>query len=579
MRILIWAISVIALCAANGCAKKTEALAEPTVKTEPAAADAASNPSASDDGGEITAAGLARHIERLASDEFEGRGPTTPGGEKARAYIAEQYRRIGLEPLGGSYFEPVPLVQETLDPDASYFAFTSAGGEERAAYKKDIVYWTKRVADSIEFADSDVVFVGYGIVAPEYKWDDYAGVDVKGKTVVILVNDPGYATGDPSLFNGKAMTYYGRWTYKYEEAARQGAAAALIIHDTGPAAYGWNVVETSWTGPQIDLKRADDGASRVKAEGWLSNEKARTLFAGAGLDYDALTEAAKTRGFKAVPLPNVKASAKLINSIKRNEDANVVGVLRGREAPDEYVLYTAHWDHLGVDPASAGEDHIFNGAVDNATGVAAILEIAEKFATAPERPRRSIIFAAVTGEESGLLGSAYMADNPPVALDKIAAGVNIDGMSPGPPAKDIVVVGAGASDLEDILKSIAEKRGLYIRPDAEPEKGYFYRSDHISFAKKGVPMLYADSGFDLVEGGEAAGKALQDDYVAHRYHQASDQYDPSWNLEGAAKSVEVLFEVGEKVAQSAEWPNWRSGNEFRAIRDADRAASQESATQ
>lgn len=573
MRALSAILGVVAILAAAGCGKKSGAPEIRTTEaTTPATAEVADMISAGDRPSNEVA--LARRIERLASDEFEGRAPATPGGEKTRAYIAVEFERLGLEPIGGSYFQRVPLVKSTLDPASSHFNFSSAAGDDLAAYGTDIVYWTKRVAGEVAFSDSDVVFVGYGVVAPEYEWDDYAGVDVQGKTVIMLVNDPGYATGDARLFNGSAMTYYGRWTYKYEEAARQGAAAALIIHDAGPAAYGWNVVETSWTGAQIDLQRADEGASRVKAEGWLSNEKARALLAAAGLDYDAMLNSAKTKGFRAVPVAGVKASAKLVNTIKRSEDANVVGVFRGSEAPEEYVLYTAHWDHLGSDPDSGGEDSVYNGAVDNATGVAGILQIAEMFAGAAERPRRSVMFAAVTAEESGLLGSAYMAENPPVALRNVVAGVNIDGMIPTPAARDIVVIGAGASELEDILAQVADRRGRYIRPDTEPEKGYFYRSDHISFAKKGVPMLYADAGFDLEIGGEEAGKALLEDYVANRYHQASDEYDPSWNLQAAAETVEILYEVGSVVANSDNWPNWRAGNEFRAIRDADRVGAE-----
>jgi Zn-dependent M28 family amino/carboxypeptidase len=543
---------------------KDEAVQQPAAEVAEAAGNAPATPMP------VSPEGLRAHIRTLSSDEFAGRAPASPGGERTRQYIAAEFERLGLEPIGGSYFQDVPLVESNVVPEKSFFGLEGVEGLSTLSYKTDIVYWTKHVAEEVSFEGSDLVFVGYGIVAPEYQWNDYEGVDVRGKTVVILINDPGYATGDPALFTGKAMTYYGRWTYKYEEAARQGAAAALIVHDTGPAAYGWNVVETSWAGPQIDLKRADDGASRVKVEAWISNDAAKKLLTRGNLSYEALLEAAKTRGFKAVPIPGVKASAKVTNSIRRSADANVVGVLRGAEAPNEYVLYTAHWDHLGDDHDAGGEDHIFNGAVDNATGVAAILEIAEKFATGP-RPRRSVMFAAVTAEESGLLGSAYMAEVPPVPLKDIVGGVNIDGMVPTPRAKDVIVVGAGKSELEDILKAKAEARGLYIRPDAEPEKGYFYRSDHISFAKKGVPMLYADSGFDLVDGGEAAGRALLDAYTAERYHQPSDEFDESWDLSAMAETVDMLHEVGAELAASDKWPNWRTGDEFRAARDASRA--------
>lgn len=541
--------------------------------------DAADAPAAPDRGAEaaasaaaITGDDLRRHIEILASDEFAGRAPGSPGGEKARTYIAGEFERLGLEPLGGSYFQDVPMVEATLDPAASFLRFEAPGGEAELKYKDDAVYWTKQVEETVAFSGSDVVFVGYGVVAPEYQWNDYSGIDVKGKTVVILVNDPGFATRDPALFNGNAMTYYGRWTYKYEEAARHGAAAALIVHDTAPAAYGWNVVEGSWSGPQIDLQREDGGASRAKAEGWLSNEAARALFAAAGLDLDQLTDAAKTRGFRAVPLDGVTASAKLASSIRLSVDANVVGVLRGSEAPDEYVLYMGHWDHLGLKPGVEGEDKIFNGAVDNATGVAAILEIAEKFAGNKERPRRSILIAAVTAEESGLLGSAYFAEDPPVPLKDIVGGINIDAVLPTPPAKDVIVIGYGASELDDLLKEAAAKHDRYLRPDAEPEKGFFYRSDHISLAKKGVPMLYADQGVDLRDGGEEAGLAFAEDYTAHRYHSPADEIDETWRFDGMVDTLDILYETGAAMAYSDIWPNWREGNEFRAPREAQRAA-------
>jgi len=527
---------------------------------------------ATDGTGEITADGLKQHIRILASDEFEGRAPTTPGGEKTRNYIAGEYQRLGLEPVGASWFHDVPMVETTLDPAKSFLRVDVNGTVREIAYKKEAVYGTKRAEPEVAFDGSDMVFVGYGVVAPEHRWNDYEGVDVKGKTVVILVNDPGFLTNDETLFGGKAMTYYGRWTYKYEEAARQGAAGALIVHDTVPAAYGWNVVEGSWSGPQIDLQRADNGASRAALEGWITRETAASLLSAAGLDLEALTAAANQRGFRPVAMPGLKASGKIAQTIKRSKDANVIGVLKGAAAPDEYVLYMGHWDHLGQDPAQEGEDKIFNGAVDNATGVAGILEIAEKFATGP-RPRRSVRFAAVPAEESGLLGSAYLAENPPVPLHQIVGGVNIDGVLPAPAAKDIVVIGYGASELEDILNKHAAAAGKYLRADPESEKGYFYRSDHISLAKKGVPMLYADAGSDLALGGEAAGKALGDDYTSKRYHQPSDEFDESWDLSGMAGSMEILHAVGAEIAGSDAWPTWRDGNEFRAIRDASRAGN------
>ncbi len=519
----------------------------------------------------INAADMREHIATLASDEFEGRAPGTPGGGKTRAYLAAQYERIGLEPIGDSYEHPVPIVESTLDSATSSFSVSANGAARDLAYRKDVVYWTKRVEETVAFEDSELVFVGYGIVAPEYGWNDYEGVDATGKTVVILVNDPGFATQNPDLFNGNAMTYYGRWTYKYEEAARQGATAAIVIHDTAPAAYGWNVVEGSWSGPQVDLQRDDNGASRIAAEAWISNEYARELFTGAGLDLDEQMQAALQDDFAAVPLGGATASATLNNTIKRSEDANLVGVLRGATAPDEYVLYMGHWDHLGANARTMGEDKIYNGAVDNATGIAAILEIAEQFASNGTRPDRSILTVAVTAEESGLLGSAYFAEYPPVPLKQIVSGINIDAMLPTPPVKDMIVVGYGASELEDILQEAAAPYARRLTPDPEAEKGYFYRSDHISLAKKGVPMLYADGGLDLVDGGEEAGAAIGAVYRSRDYHQTSDEHSPDWPMEAMVDSTEILYETGAAIAHSSVWPNWYEGNEFRALRDAQRA--------
>lgn len=514
---------------------------------------------------------LRARIAALSSDDFEGRAPATPGGAKTRRWLINEMKAIGLEPGNGdSYEQPVPLVELTLEPGASNL---SVNGEP-LKYGLEAMYWTKRVEEDVSFADSDLVFVGYGVVAPEYGWNDYEGVDVRGKTVVIMVNDPGYATEDPELFNGRAMTYYGRWTYKYEEAARQGAAAALIIHQTAPAAYGWGVVSGSWRGPQLDLERADGGAGRVALEGWVQESVARDLFDKAGLDFDAMTESAHERGFEAAPMNGLKASGTLKNTIRRSESANVIGLLPGTEKPDEYVLLMAHWDHLGKGIRDKDGDGVFNGAVDNATGVASVLSIAEAFANSNPKPKRSIMVVTVTAEESGLLGSAYLAEAPIVPFAQIVGGLNIDGVLPLPPTKDMIVVGYGASELEDLLKSAAARHDVYLRPDAAPENGYFYRSDHISLAKKGVPMLYADAGMDLVDGGEEAGRALADDYTANRYHKPADNYSPDWDLRGMTLSMNILMETGAAMAYSGDWPNWYDGNEFRAVRDEQRAAAE-----
>ncbi|GJL90584.1 M28 family metallopeptidase [Hyphococcus sp.] len=559
------AVAAISLLALAACGQ-----------ADKAPASSASEPAATEQSGEvklapIDEAKLRERIATLASDAFEGRAPATPGGAKTREYLIDQMKEIGLEPgNGGSYEQPVPLVELTVDPAASHLSING----ETLALGSQAVYWTKRVQEDVAFDNSDMVFVGYGVVAPEYGWDDYAGVDVTGKTVVILVNDPGYATEDPELFNGRSMTYYGRWTYKYEEAARQGAAAALIIHQTAPAAYGWGVVEGSWSGAQLDLERPDGGAGRTALEGWIQEDVARNLFSQANMDFDAVTASAHERGFTAQPMTGLTASAVLKNTIRRSNSANVAGILPGTEHPDEYVLFMGHWDHNGVGIPDADGDNIWNGAVDNATGTAGILSIAESFMASEEKPKRSILFVAVTAEESGLLGSAYLGESPIVPFAQIVGGINIDAMQPAPPAKDLIVVGYGASELEDLLKTAADKRGMYLRPDAEPEKGYFYRSDHISLAKKGVPMLYADAGIDFVDGGEEAGRAFGEDYTANRYHKPSDEYSDDWEMSGMLKGLSILEEVGADMAYTDIWPNWYDGNEFRALRDEQRAAAE-----
>ncbi len=555
--------AVAALCAFSlaGCGQQDDAAAP--------ARDASAAQSGEMSLAAVDEAALRSRIEILASDDFAGRAPATEGGAKTRAWLAAEMQRIGLKPGNGdSYEQPVPLVELTVDPAASGLSING----ETLELGPETVFWTKRVEENVSVTDSDLVFVGYGVVAPEYGWNDYEGLDVKGKTVVILINDPGYASEDPELFNGRAMTYYGRWTYKYEEAARQGAAAALIIHQTAPAAYGWGVVEGSWSGPQLDLERPDGGAGRVALEGWVQESVARDLFEKAGLDFDALTAAAHQRGFKAVPMEGLKASAVIKNTIRRSDSANVAGVIPGTDHPDEYVLYMAHWDHLGVGASDENGDAISNGAVDNATGTAGILSIAEALMKSTPKPKRSIMFLAVTGEESGLLGSAYFGEDPLVPYSQIVGGINIDALLPTPPSKDIVVIGYGASELEDLLAKAADRHGMYLRPDALPEHGYFYRSDHISLAKKGVPMLYADSGVDLVDGGEEAGLAIADDYTMNRYHKPSDEYSPDWDLSGITRLLNVFTETGADMAYSDIWPNWREGNEFRAMRDAQRVS-------
>lgn len=519
----------------------------------------------------ISAADLGRRIETLSSDDFEGRAPGTEGGQKASQYIADEMERAGLSPMGdnGTYFQNVDLSEATVRKNDSSMSIHKAGEEApllTSDLKSNSVYWTKRLDETVSVEDSDLVFVGYGVTAPEYGWNDYADLDVEGKTVVILVNDPGFATQDDALFNGNAMTYYGRWTYKYEEAARQGAAAALIVHETAPASYGWDVVSGSWTGAQYDLVRPDSGASRTALEGWLHLDAAEELFASAGLDYQSLKNQASIKGFKPVPLEGISLDATIKQDVKTTTSRNVAGAVTGATHPDEYVLYMAHWDHLGKNDELEGDDKIYNGAVDNATGTAAILEIGEAMAQGPA-PERSVIFVAVTAEESGLLGSAYYAESPIVPLKQTVAGINIDAMLPTGQTKDIMVKGYGASELEDLLKAELDTRDMYIVPDDKPEAGSYYRSDHISLAKKGVPMLYADPGNDHVTKGLTYGEDFAKEYNDVRYHKPGDEYDNSWDLSGITQATEIFYDLGLDMANSEEWPNWYEGTEFRALRD------------
>ncbi len=518
----------------------------------------------------ITEADLRYRISTLADDALQGRAPATDGGRAAADWLAAEMEAIGLQPGNGdSYFQPVPLLEVTLDAEASSFEVFHNGEPLGLRMPDDVVFWTKQAADEISIADTELVFVGYGVVAPEYGWNDYEGVDAEGKTVVMLVNDPGYANPDGDLFNGNAMTYYGRWTYKFEEAGRQGADGVILIHQTAPASYGWNVVSGSWTGSQLDIAREPGTGSFAGVESWVSESTARRLFELSGLDFDSLTAAAAQPGFRAVEMTGLTASGTLVNSTRTLDSRNVVGVVEGTERPDEFLLYTAHWDHLGERLRFDTDDHIYNGAVDNATGTAAILEIGEAFAANP--PERSVMILAVTAEESGLLGSAYYGANPIQPLAQTVGGLNIDAMLPTGRSRDVIVVGYGASELEDILTEEAAQQDRYIVPDPNPEAGYFYRSDHVSLARQGVPMLYADGGFDLREGGREAGEAMGASYRANRYHAPGDEYSADWNMDGMVEDVTLFFNVGSRIANSDDWPNWYEGNEFRAIRDAQRS--------
>ena len=508
-------------------------------------------------------------VTALASDEFEGRAPGTPGEEKTVALLIERFKAAGLKPgNGSSWTQDVPLVEMTAK-NVSALRFTGGKTPLALTYGTQFVAGSYRIQPQTVVKDSDVVFVGYGINAPEKGWNDYAGVDVKGKTVVILVNDPDWQTPDTKgEFNGRAMTYYGRWTYKYEEAARQGAAAALIVHDTEPAAYGWNVVQSSWTGTQYLAATKNDGADQTAANGWIQLDQPKALFAGAGQDFDALREAAKKKGFKAVPLTGVQASLRFDNDITRKMSKNVVGLLPGAKRADEYVLYTAHWDHLGRCEAVNGDD-ICNGAIDNATGTAALVALAEAHVKAGA-PDRSLVFLAVTAEESGLLGSKYYAENPIFPLKQTVGGVNMDALSGSGPAKDLIVIGRGKSELDAFLEKAAstEKRAVVTEPT--PEKGFYYRSDHFSLAKLGVPMLYFDGGEDLVVGGKEAGRKWAENYTANQYHAPSDDMSAITSWDGMMADLRLYYAVARMMAMSDAWPNWVEGDEFRAIRDKSR---------
>ena len=507
------------------------------------------------------------HVKELSSDKFEGREPGTVGGELTKKYIQESFKSSGLQPIKKDFLLEVPLSKMEVNLDESYLKFKKAKNQRVLIPGEETVFWSKRVQESIEIEDSEVLFIGYGIVAPEYEWNDYEGIDVNGKTLIALINDPGFKTQDPNLFNGNAMTYYGRWVYRFEEAARQGAEALIIIHETAPASYPWKVVQNSWSGKQIDLKRPNLGMDRIKVEGWITNEVAEELFNEAGLDLGKLKEDALSSNFKPVPLKGVKMNAKLSNDLSFSVSHNVGGIKVGSKRPDEYVLMIAHWDHLGKrESHSPSNDQIYNGAVDNATGVAGVIELANSFKNVALD--RSLLFLAVTAEESGLLGSQYFAEYPPVELSNIVAGYNFDGILPTGKTRDVVVVGYGASELENILEEELNELDMYITPDPAPEKGFFYRSDHISFAKKGVPMLYADGGVDINDGGLEAGSKISNDYTQYHYHQPSDEYQDSWDLSGFKDHLEITRSMVLRLANSEEWPEWYEGNEFKAIREA-----------
>ena len=506
-----------------------------------------------------------KHVVTLASDEFEGRAPGTPGGEKTKNYIASHFESLGLSSFGGSYLMPVNLTGINLNVDESYFNLSVNGEMLDLNYRTDVVYGTTRQIEEVAFDDSDLIFVGYGVNAPEYDWNDYK-VDVKGKTVVMLINDPGFELKGAE-FNGKAMTYYGRWTYKFEEAARQGAAGVLIIHETAPASYPWGVVENGWSGEQLNLTFADRNLNRSALEGWITLETAEQLFAELGTSYDEMKSLALTKDFQPVAMEGMKLSSKMVNSIRTSDSHNVVGYVEGSEAPEEFVLIMGHWDHMGVDTSLEG-DQIYNGAVDNATGTAAVMHMAETFSK--RKPKRSVAFIGLTAEESGLLGSAYLVENAPFEYRNVIGGLNLDAFPAIGKSKDITIIGYGASELEAVLDKHASVQGKYLAPDKSPEAGFFYRSDHINFAKKGIPMIYADPGIDLVDGGIEKGLELARNYTANDYHKPTDEVRDDWDWEGIEQDMDIFTNFIDDLANSGEYPNWYIKSEFRALRDASR---------
>src|SRR5499426_443096 len=516
---------------------------------------------------------LLAHTRVLSSDEYEGRGPGTKGEELTVRYLIDQFKTLGLKPGNGdgTYVQKVPLVGITPSPAA--LVLRKDDRTLTLKWKDDVVAWTKHVAESATLDRSELVFVGYGVVAPEYNWDDYKGLDAKGKTLVMLVNDPPVPDAsksselDPNVFGGKAMTYYGRWTYKYEIGAMKGAAGVLIVHETVPAGYPFEVVQAK-TSEQFDLVTPDQNMGRVNVEGWITLDRAKELMRVAGQDFDTLKKQAATRDFKPVPL-GVTASMMNQNKLRTIDSQNVVAKVEGTDPAlkDEYVVYTAHWDHLGIGPEVNG-DRIYNGAKDNAVGVAGLLELARAFTSVMPPPKRSILFVAVTAEEQGLLGSQYYSVSPIYPLAKTLANINMDGLNTYGRTKDVILIGLGNSELDDYVKAAAAEQGRVVHGDAEPEKGFYYRSDHFNFAKQGVPALDPDEGVEFIGQPPDYGKRMRDEWTEKRYHTPRDVVLPDWNLDGTREDLKVFFAVGYRVAQADKFPEWKPGNEFKAKRDA-----------
>ncbi|GAB3529364.1 M28 family metallopeptidase [Pontibacter brevis] len=522
--------------------------------------------SVSQDLSSFTTEGYSDYVTALASDELEGRKPFTEGEKKTLQYLEQEFRELGLEPgNGNSYLQEVPMVEITTAPAPTMMVKGKKGSFELKGLE-DYVIWARRTDEIVEIKEDELVFAGFGIVAPEYNWNDYAGTDVKGKIVVVLVNDPGFYTQDTTRFNGKAMTYYGRWTYKYEEAARQGAKGCLIVHATAPAGYGFNVVQNNWNTSKLYLDPRGKETYRCAMEGWVTTPVAHKLFEAAGMDLQAATQKALQPGFKPEPM-HLAASTSMAVKTRYDKTHNFIAKITGSKRPEETVIYSAHWDHLGIGKPDATGDSIYNGAVDNASAVAGLLEIAKAFQNLPEKPERTVVFLSVTAEEQGLWGSAFYAENPVFPKEKTVANINMDMLNPYGATKDIVVVGKGQSELEDYLAEEAKKAGRYVVAEPTPEAGMYYRSDHFNFAKIGVPALFTASGIDDATKGKSEGLKLQEGYVTDFYHKPSDEVNENWQMHGAVEDLKLLYSIGKRLAFSEQWPKWKPGSEFRAIRE------------
>lgn len=500
---------------------------------------------------------LIKHVKVLSSDEFGGRAPSSAGEKLTLEYLTEQFTAIGFKPGNGdSFLQEVPLVSIEASAD-----MTLAIGGKNYQHGTDMVMGSARISELEQLKNSELVFVGYGVNAPEYNWNDYKDLDVKGKTVVILVNDPGFSTQDPALFTGNAMTYYGRWTYKYEEASRQGAEGAIIIHETAPASYGWSVVKNSWTGPQFSFQRDDLNKDRVAVEGWINSTVAAELFSKAGLDFDKMKARAAQGSFN-IDMGNLDASITVKNTIKQSISYNFIATLPGSKKADEHILYSAHWDHLGTDLTKEG-DQIYNGARDNATGTAALIEVAQAFAKLPITPERSITFLAVTAEEQGLLGSKFYAANPVIPAAKTVANINMDALNVNGKSKDVAVYGLGQSELDNFLTTAALKQNRNISGDPRPAAGIYYRSDHFAFANVGIPALYAKGGAIPADQATADLRVKLDPILAKCYHGLCDEYSEDWDLTGAVEDMQLFFEIGVELSTSDVWPQWSKTSEFK----------------